>query len=71
MSRNLDQIWKIQEKINILFKWNFFLNYREEAEFLISGDHDHYISSAETIVLQNEAVAYEEAIEEPRPKKRK
>lgn len=50
---------------------NIFLNYREEAEFLISGDHDHYISSAETIVLQNEAVAYEEAIEEPRVKKRK
>lgn len=47
---------------------------REEAdvdEFLISGDHDHYISS-ETIVLPNEAVAYEEtSCEPPRAKKRK
>lgn len=47
---------------------------REEAdvdEFLISGDHDHYISS-ETIVLPNEAVAYEEtSCEPPRGKKRK
>lgn len=47
-------------------------NSREETdveEFLISGDHDHYISS-ETIVLPDEAVAYEEAICEPRAKKR-
>lgn len=45
---------------------------REEAEvdeFLISGDHDHYISS-ETIVLPSEAVAYEETICEPKAKKR-
>lgn len=47
--------------------------YREEGdvdEFLISGDHDHYISS-ETIVLPNEAVAYEESTCEPKAKKRK
>lgn len=37
---------------------------------MISGDHDHYISS-EAIVLPNDAVAYEEAICEPRPKRRK
>lgn len=47
--------------------------YREEAdvdEFFITGDHDHYTSS-QTIVLQSEAVAYEEPISEPRAKKRK
>lgn len=47
--------------------------YREETEvdeFLISGDHDHYITS-ETIVLPNDAVAYEEISEEPKAKKRK
>lgn len=38
-------------------------------EFLISGDHDHYISS-ETIVLPNEAVAYEEPTCGPKAKKR-
>lgn len=72
----MDQQWKIQRKnvftYQFFIKMEFFPNCREEAEFLISGDHDHYISSAETIVLQNEeSVAYEEAIEEPRAKKRK
>lgn len=37
----------------------------------MSGDHDHYISS-ETIVVPNEAVAYEEtSCEPPKAKKRK
>lgn len=54
---------------------NDFLFCREEAdveEYLtISGDHDHYISS-ETIVLQNESVAYEEETTcQPANKKRK
>lgn len=57
--------------------WMLYLifenGYREEAdvdEFLISGDHDHYISP-ETIVLPNDAVAYEETSCEPPRKKRK
>lgn len=37
-------------------------------EYLISGDHDHYIST-ETIVLPNETVTYEEAPCEPKPKR--
>lgn len=56
-----------------LYFYNSLYLYREEAdvdEFLISGDHDHYISS-ETIVLPNESVAYEAVIDEPKPKKRK
>lgn len=56
-----------------VFKFNGNICCREEAdvdEFLISGDHDHYISS-ETIVLPNEAIAYEEPECEPKAKRRK
>lgn len=49
---------------------NFFREEADTDEYLISGDHDHYIST-ETIVLPNEAVVYEEAPCEPRAKKRK